>query len=317
VGVLGCADIALRRFLPAAALSGRVHLAAIASRDRTRAEDVAGRYACRAMDYEELLRSDGVELVYLPLPNHLHEAWVVAALEHGKHVICEKPLGLSLASVERMLSAAARNGRLLFENLMYLQHPQHAIIKSILAAGRIGTVTGLHCEFTFPGPAPGTFRLDPRQGGGAFHDLNRYPLSAADYFLQGSIADMVRCDADWRDGMIMALAVEARTTEDERFSFTIAFGRPYRSFYEIMGTGGWLRLERAFTPPADHPCHLEIHGNGSVETLYLPAHDHFLLTIDHVAGLITDGSDFSTEHQRWRRLAQAAELCQTQARRSR
>jgi len=222
-------------------------------------------------------------------------------------VLCEKPLALSPDSVDRMLEVAGRNGVLLYENIMYLQHPQHRQVKELLAAGRIGRVTGLQCVFTIPGPAAGNFRLDPLQGGGAFHDLNRYPLSAARYFLGGEIEAVDRCRVTRLGGLITSMVAEARTTADERFSFTIAFDQPYRSCYEFSGTHGTLRLDRAFTPPADHHCLLEICGSGGSEIIRLPAHDHFLQTIDHVAALIARGGDFSDEHERARSLAYLAE----------
>jgi len=307
VGILGCADIALGRFLPVLARSEKARLVAIASRDADRALEVAGRFGCHATGYRELLRSDRVDLVYIPLANHLHEEWVIEALNHGKHVLCEKPLGLSPDSVNRMLDAADRNGVLLYENLMYLRHPQHAMIKAMLEAGRIGAVTGLSCEFTFPGPAPGNFRLDPRQGGGAFHDLNRYPLSAAGYFLKGALSEIVSCETAWQGELLSSMDAQARTTDGERFTFSIAFDRPYRCCYEIFGATGSLRLERAFTSPADLECRLDIRADGGCETILMPARDHFLLTLDHVAGLIKRGGDFSGEHQRWRELAVSAD----------
>lgn len=307
IGVLGCADIAVRRFLPAVMQSDRARLVAIASRDWEKASVVAQRYACATSGYRDLLNNEQVDLIYIPLPNHLHEEWVTMAADHGKHILCEKPLGLSVDSVNRMVDAADRNGVLLYENLMYLQHPQHGRIKEMLAADRIGTVTRLHCVFTFPGPPPGTFRLDPHRGGGAFHDLNRYPLSAARFFLRGAVSDIVRCNTVRQDELIIAMEAEARTTADERFTFFIAFGQPYRCFYEISGTRGTLHLDRAFTSPADHQCRLEIRGSGSDETMLLPAHDHFLLTIDHVAALIARATGFDQEHERWRSLAGAAD----------
>jgi len=307
IGVLGCADIALRRVLPAIARSTMANLVAVASRDSHRASDVAHRFACSAMSYRELLRSDEIDLVYIPLPNHLHEEWVIRALDLGKHVLCEKPLGLSLDSVNRMLGAADRNGVLLVENLMYLQHPQHGRIREMLAAGSIGSVTGLTCCFTIPAPTPGSFRLNRQQGGGAFHDLNRYPLSTARFFLRGDICDIVSCDASWCDGMIMSMEATARTTADELFAFSIAFDRPYTCFYQISGTEGTLRLERAFTSPADHECLLHIRRNSKETIIHMPAHDHFRLTIDHVATLLDDSRHFSAEHERARALAHVAE----------
>ncbi len=307
IGVLGCSDIALRRFMPAVAQCGRVRLIAIASRDMDKAAAVARQYACAALQFDELLNSEQIDLVYIPLPNHLHEEWVIKVLNHGKHVLCEKPLGLSPASVSRMLEAANRNGVLLYENIMYLQHPQHATVREMMAAGRIGSLSTLNCVFTIPGPAPDNFRLDPQQGGGAFHDMNRYPLSAARYFLRGAISEIIRCNVAWQNGMIISMEAEAHTTADEHFTFTIAFGQPYRCFYELGGSNGTLRLERGFTAPADYQCRLEINCSSKHETILMPSRDHFLLTIDHVAKLITDKGDFPAEHHQCLQLAQAAD----------
>lgn len=307
VGVLGCAEIALRRFLPALVASKRARLAAIGSRDRGQAAAVAARLGCEAADYQGLLASEEVDLVYLPLANHLHEAWVVAALDRGKHVLCEKPLGLSPGSVDRMLAAAERNGRLLHENLQYLHHPQHGRITELLRAGHLGAVTGLDCTFHIPWPAPGGFRLDPSRGGGAFHDLSRYPLSAAGLHLEGAIDEVVRCQARWQEGLDVSMEAEATTTAGERLSFSIAFGRPYRSCYEVRGTDGSLRLERAFTPPPEHECLAELRRGDAVEALRLPAADQFRLAIDHVAGRIGEGAPFRREHERARGLARIAE----------
>jgi predicted dehydrogenase len=307
IGILGCADITVRRFLPAVSASNKVSLVALSGRDKHKAALLARQYGCAAMGYWELLHMEQVDLVYLPLPNHLHEEWALAALSQGKHVLCEKPLALNAGSAERILAKAEAAGLLVYENIMYLQHPQHGLIKKMIAGGKIGAITGLQCVFTIPALAAGNFRLDPHQGGGAFHDLNRYPLSAARFFLASDISTITRCEATWKNGMIETMKAEAQTTAGEQFSFYIAFGEPYRSFYEITGTHGTLRLERAFTPSADHECRLEIQCDTGSETRFMPAHNHFLLTIDHVAALIAGNSGFSREHEHARHLAHLAD----------
>lgn len=313
IGVLGCADIAVRRFIPAVQASNKVRLVALSGRDECKTAQLARQYGCAAMGHRELLHMEQVDLIYLPLPNHLHEEWALQALEKGKHVLCEKPLALNAGSVERIVAKAETTGLLAFENIMYLQHPQHALIKKMISDGKIGTITGLNCVFTMPTPAAGNFRLDPHQGGGAFHDLNRYPLSAARFFLKGDLAEIVHCDATWKNGMIESMDAKAITVTGEQFTFSIAFGQPYRSFYEILGTLGTLRLERAFTPPSDHACRLEIHRHDGNETIFMPAHDHFLLTIDHIAALIAGGSDYSVEYEHASSLARMADRFLQQA----
>jgi hypothetical protein len=165
VGVLGCSDIARRKFIPALARCERGVLAAISSRTPAKAAAAVADCSSEILSHEELLACPGVDLVYLSLPNHLHEEWALRVLAAGKHLLCEKPLGLSPESVERMLLAAEQHGLLLYENLMFLHHPQHAVVRELVCSGRIGRIRALRAVFTIPFPKSGDFRLDPMQGG--------------------------------------------------------------------------------------------------------------------------------------------------------
>jgi len=291
VGVLGCSDIARRKFMPALAKCGRAKLTAVASRSKARADLFAGGSDCLRLSHEELLASPAVDLVYLSLPNHLHEEWAIRTLEAGKHLVCEKPLATSLQSAERMLAAAAQHGRLLYENQMFLFHPQHAVVKSLLSSGRIGRVQALRCFFGFPSPPAGDFRLDPLQGGGAFHDLARYPLGAALHLLQGRPGGF-RGQALWREGLNIAVHGTALTDADESFSFSIAFGQQYESLYEVIGEAGKIRLERAFTTPPDYANRIMLTTGDSVTWIPVPPADHFQLMIDSIAASLQSGSGY-------------------------
>lgn len=280
-------------------------LTAVASRDRQRAATFLPA-AYRALNYEELVAAPDVDLIYLALPNHLHEEWAIRALGAGKHVICEKPLGLDHDSVERMLSCAEERGLLLYENLMYLQHPQHAMVKEIVSRGEIGRLVTLRSVFGFPLPAGENFRCDPRQGGGAFHDLARYPLGTALYFLQGE-EYRFRGFAVERHGLNVGMHGVARTSADETFTFTMAFGQQYESYYEIIGEQGKIRVDRAYTTPADLANRVQVLVGMRDLSFIVPASDQFLLTIDGVCGLIRAGGPYDEQHQRARRLARLAE----------
>ncbi len=307
VGVLGYSDIARRKFIPALLKSEQAVLVALASSRPDRAVSLAAGLSVMLMTYQELVSDPAIDLVYISLPNHLHEEWSIRALEQGKHVICEKPLGLSAASVNRMLKAADRHGRLLFENLMYLQHPQHKAVKALIAAGTIGRVLSLLSEFAFPGPPEGDFRHDPAMGGGAFHDMNRYPLSAAQYFLVGKMHRCFQGSADIEDGLTMSLQADSITEAGETFSFLTAFGLPYRSFYEISGEQGFIRVERAYTTPAEMESRITVMVQGGDESFNVPPSDHFLDTIEHVCGLIRS-DQWRAEHQQSQNLASLADM---------
>jgi len=291
VGVLGCSDIARRKFMPALAKCDRAELSAVSSRSRIKADQFAGGSDCLRLSHQELLASPAVDLVYLSLPNHLHEEWAIRTLEAGKHLICEKPLATSLQSAVRMLAAAVRHDRLLYENQMFLFHPQHALVKSLLASGRIGRVQALRCSFGFPLPPAGDFRLDPLQGGGAFHDLARYPLGAALHLLNGTPGGF-RGQALWREGLNIAVHGTALTDAAESFSFSIAFGQQYESFYELIGEAGKIRLERAFTTPPDYGNRIMLTAADSVSWLSVPPADHFQLMIDSIAATLQSGSGY-------------------------
>lgn len=310
IGVLGCSDIARRKFIPAATHSKQARLVAMASRVSAEAALFNSWTTINMLEYEALISDPGIDLIYISLPNHLHEEWSLKALFHGKHIICEKPLGLSTASVNRMLDTADKRGLLLFENLMYLNHPQHSAVKAALDNMRIGRIHSLHCTFTIPMPAEGNFRLAPSMGGGAFHDLNRYPLSAAQFFLTGKRHRLIEKDVEVAGALNLCVHAASVTDKEEHFSFLIAFGRHYQSFYEIQGEHGKIRVNRAFTTPCDMKNTIEVTVNGKDESFSIPPCDHFLSTIDKVSMMIRQGENFDSIHIKTRELAELADLFQ-------
>lgn len=310
IGILGYSDIAARKFIPALFQSNKADFAGVARRQSGKTVILPSGKPAAPCSYHNLVYDPTVDIMYVSLPNHLHETWSIRALEQGKHVLCEKPLGLSTASVRRMLDAAKANDRLLYENLMYLQHPQHRMVQELIVSGRIGRVTSFHAEFAFPGPAHGNFRLDPAMGGGAFHDMNRYPLSAALFFLKGTRHRFIRAHGEERNGLNRSFEGASLTEAGERFTFLIAFDLPYRSFYEITGELGSIRVERAFTTPPDLENRIAVKtANGANEIHLSPLCDHFLAMIDHACGLIRGGT-WDAEHERSMQLATLADLMQ-------
>lgn len=305
-GVLGCSDIARRKFIPALRGSRRAELVAVGSRDPLQAAGFVPGAAYAALGYEELVSHPGLELVYISVPNHLHEEWTLRALDHGKHVICEKPLALSAAAVERMVAAAEDRGLLLYENLMFLHHPQHDIVAELLASGMVGRPALVRSVFSIPLPAAGGYRLDPACGGGAFHDLARYPLGTALRFLAGEVT-IFQGVALEQAGLNLGVHGVACTTAGEVFSYSIAFGQQYESYYEIIGERGKIRLDRAYTTPADFANRVLVRCGVEDAAVSVPPCDQFGLMLDHVCGLIRRGADFRGVHNRTRQLARLAD----------
>jgi predicted dehydrogenase len=306
IGILGCSDIARRRFLPALLKSGKAELAAVASRDIAEARLFCPSEEYEPMQYRQLLASTKVELIYISLPNHLHEEWTLAALEQGKHVICEKPLGLSSESVERMARLAEKRKVMLYENMAYLHHPQHVQATALIAAGTIGRVKSVRAAFGFFLEQDEGFRWNAGQGGGSFHDQARYPLSTALSFLQGtSYRFSGHCIQ--REGLNVGMNVCGFTSAGESFYFSTGFEQQYECWYEVVGDKGKLRMDRAYTPPADLVNVIDLVMGREKISVPVPAEDHFLVMLDHVCGTILDGGSFCDAYDSARRLAQLAE----------
>src|SRR3954469_17162674 len=168
-GVLGVAGIAVRRVVPGMRQCELCEVTAIASRHLTRAQEAAKSLGIpRAYgSYEELLRDPDIDVIYNPLPNHLHVEWTVKALEAGKHVLCEKPLALSVADVDRVADACRTTGKAAAEAFMYRHHPMTAAVVNAVASGRLGEVKSYRGAFTFALTRPNDVRLDPAMGGGS------------------------------------------------------------------------------------------------------------------------------------------------------
>jgi predicted dehydrogenase len=181
-GFLGAGWIATWALAPAVHAADGAVLQAVAARDAARAAALEPNGTVYG-DYAALLAADDVDAVYISLTNDAHLPWTLAALEAGKHVICEKPLGLDVAQVRAMHDAAAERGLVLVEGFFYRWHPRMRRLTELVTGGAVGDVRTVSAEFSFDGGTQdrmaGNFRLDPARGGGALYDVGVYPVSAA------------------------------------------------------------------------------------------------------------------------------------------
>jgi len=184
-GFIGAGWIAHRALAPAVHAADGAVLQAAAARDADRAASLepAGRSYGGPDGYRALIADPEVDVVYVNLSNEGHRPWSLAALEAGKHVLCEKPLGLDAAEVNQMIGAAERAGRLLVEAFWYRWHPRTRRLEELLAAGDLGPVREMEADFSFDGRTEqrmaANYRLDPERGGGALYDVGCYSVSAA------------------------------------------------------------------------------------------------------------------------------------------
>lgn len=183
-GLLGAGWIARQAIAPAIHAAAGAHLESVAARDATRAEALEPS-GYTTVDYARVIEDPNIDAIYIALDNAGHEPWVISALESGKPVLCEKPLGVDVASTRRMREAEAATGGLLIEATWNLWHPRTQRAMALIAAGDIGAVHAVRGAFTFDGVPDDNYRLDPARGGGAMLDVGCYPLTAAAWATSG------------------------------------------------------------------------------------------------------------------------------------
>jgi NDP-hexose-3-ketoreductase len=292
--VLGAAEIAWRRMLPAMAAVAEAEPVVVATARPGGADHFAERYGVATADgYEAALARDDVDAVYLPLPNALHARWAERALETGRHVLVEKPLATDAPAAARLTGLARSLGLTVMENMMFVRHRQHAELLRLVEAGRVGRPTTFAAAFTVPPRPDGDIRYRAELGGGALLDTGVYPIRAAQHVLGEDLevlGAVLRDDA----GRGVDLGGSALLLSGKGVTAHLEFGfdRPYRCSYEISGPGGTLRLDRAFTPPPEHHATARWIGtDGRTEDLPLGADDQFANTLRSFTAVVRRGDD--------------------------
>lgn len=291
MGVMGCADIAWRRTIPAMLSDSAVDIVAIASRDRRRATEFTARFGGDPLEgYDTLLDRSDVDAVYIPLPARLHAEWIGRTLEAGKHVLAEKPLTDSYADTSRLIGLAQSRRLVLLENFMFLYHSQHATVRKLLADGVIGELRGFSSAFTIPPKPEGDIRNQRDVGGGAFVDFGGYPVRAALHFL-GSDLRIVGAvfRRDRESGVVVSGHALLCTPQGIGAHLTFGMEHSYRNWYSLSGSTGRILLDRVFTPPETHHPVLRIERQDHREELVLPTDHQFANVVRAFACAVLDG----------------------------
>nr|BAJ52693.1 putative NDP-hexose-3-ketoreductase [Streptomyces sp. TA-0256] len=309
VGVLGCADIARRKMLPALRASTRARLVAIAGRSPGRAADLARSSGCAAAaDYGSLLEHPGVDAVYVPLPTGLHALWAARALAAGKHVLVEKSAVCTLTEAQELVALARRRGLALMENFTFLHHSQHATAQRWLRDGEIGEPRVLQASFGIPPCPPSDIRYRADLGGGALLDVGAYPVRAALLYL-GDDAQVVGATRhlDAARGVDVGGSVLLASPSGVTAELSFGFAHSYRSHCAMWGSAGRLVLEQPFTPPAGARPRMRIARQDHRQEFVLAADDQFVNTVGRFADLV-HGPAAAREEQYGQLLRQAALL---------
>jgi dTDP-3,4-didehydro-2,6-dideoxy-alpha-D-glucose 3-reductase len=293
--ILGYSSIVERRVLPAAAKVADITQVSIASKSRPEPDNWPKR-GCFFRDYEMALRDADADMVYLSLPNAMHEHWVMAALAAGKHVVVDKPAMMTLAGSERAVREARRIKRLVAEAIVFGYHPQFETLAAFLAAH--GPLTQAAAQFIIPPLPIGNFRNHGELGGGCLLDMGPY-AAATMRIVGGGAASELTALAGGRHpetGVDMGFSVQARLGNGGVFSGHFSFEGEYQNRLLIVGRSGSVIIERVFTPPADHRMEWRRRTRNVEDVVTFEAADTFARFLEAVTSAIA-GGDHETFHR--------------------
>jgi predicted dehydrogenase len=267
-GILSCANIGVKRVIPAIMAGERGVVAAIASRDARRAAQTAARFGIARSygSYQALLDDPDIEAIYNPLPNHLHVEWTVRALGAGKHVLCEKPIALNAAEAQAILAARDRSGMRVIEAFMVRFHPQWQRIRERVREGRIGTVRAIQSAFLFTMLDPKNVRNQADIGGGSLYDVGCYPIVTARYvYGREPTRAVALIDRDPTLGVDRLTSGLLAFPDGRQLVFSSALQlAPYQRVV-ILGSQGRIEVPIPFTPMKDHGCRIVIDTGQSLD----------------------------------------------------
>ena len=257
-GVLGAADIALKKVIPAMQRGEWTEISALASRDRTKAQRAADALGIGKAygSYEELLADPEIEAIYNPLPNHLHVPWTIKAAEAGKHVLCEKPIGLNVQDALPLLSARDRTGVKIQEAFMVRTHPQWVRISELIDAGRIGRVCSVVGQFSYNNPNPQNIRNIAELGGGGLMDIGCYLIFFSRLVFKSEprrVVAVIEQDAVTQTDVLTSALLDFPLGQA-----AINCGTRMTPFQriQIMGTSGRIEVQIPVNAPPDRACRI-------------------------------------------------------------
>lgn len=249
-GILGTAKVARRAVIPAIAAAG-CEVTAVASRTPAAAAAVADPLgAVPVHGYAPLLARDDVDAVYIPLPNHLHAEWAIAAAEAGKHVLCEKPLAMTAADAAAMVEAARAAGVVLAEAYMYRHHPAWVEARRLVANGAIGEPLAVDTWFTYFNDNPTDIRNVAEWGGGGLLDIGCYAVDASRLLLGAdAVPTGVTMVRDPASGVDILTAGTLGFPAGRSATFTCSTRAARSQGLQVFGSAGRLIFETPFNPP--------------------------------------------------------------------
>ncbi|MDB4914308.1 MAG: oxidoreductase domain protein [Gemmatimonadetes bacterium] len=283
-GVMGVADIAIHKVIPAMQASAHTPVVAIASRDLDKSRTAAKALGIEKAygSYEELLADPDIDAIYNPLPNHMHVPWSVKAAAAGKHVLCEKPLSLTTTEARELLAVRDRTGVQIAEAFMVRTHPQWAAVRELIAEGRIGELRLVVGHFSYFRRDPRDIRSNPEWGGGALMDIGCYPITLSRWLFDEEPTEVIATLDRDPDMKIDRLVSGLLRFPSGQASFTCAGQLVSHQRMQVYGTEGRIEIEIPYNAPADRECRIFVDDGSkfageAAEVISLPAVDQYRL----------------------------------------
>ena len=297
-GVLSTAAIGQKNVIPGMQLGQYCSIDAIASRDLAKAREAASALGIPAAygSYEELLADPNIDAIYNPLPNNMHVPWTIKAADAGKHVLCEKPISMTVAEAETLLAVRARAGVKIGEAFMVRSHPQWIRLRELLDEGRIGELRSMAGYFSYYNVNPANIRNILDVGGGALMDIGCYLIQAARFaFAQQPARVVSTIDRDPQMGTDRLTSAILDFPNGQAIFTCSTQLVPYQRFH-FLGSKGRIELEIPVNTPPDRPTRLfldtgaDLFGGG-ITTETFPACDQYTLQGDAFSRAILDDTE--------------------------
>jgi predicted dehydrogenase len=296
-GILSTANIAIEKVAPGMRRARGCEVLAIGSRDADRARSVATQLGIERAygSYDELLADPDIDAVYVPLPNHMHARWTVAAARAGKHILCEKPLAMTAVEAQGMVDACRDAGVLLMEAFMYRLHPSWVTARDLIAQGRIGRLIAVDSWFSYYNDDPGNIRNIREAGGGALYDIGCYSVSLSRMLFDAEPsrigASITRDPASGVDIVTSAIL----SFPDGVSTFTCSTRVEPDQRVDIYGTTGRISIPIPFNIPPDRPTEVHFTAGGdppvapATEVLTFPTADPYAVEIEQFGAAVRAG----------------------------
>lgn len=296
-GIMGVAKIATEKVVPGMKKASLVEIVGIASRSAEKAKQAAARLGLAASygSYEELLADERIDAVYIPLPNHLHVEWSIKSLQAGKHVLCEKPIGLNVAEAEKLAAAGREHPRLkLMEAFMYRHHPQWVTARRMVNEGKIGQLRTIQTLFSYFNRNAADVRNQAQIGGGGLMDIGCYPISLSRFLFAAEpkrVMGQLEYDPDFHTDRLASAILEF-TGGTGTFTCGTQIA-PYQRVH-IVGTEGRIEIEIPFNAPPDRPCRLWHQQAAGTQEIVFDVCDQYGIQAELFSRAVIDDSPVPT-----------------------